>query len=288
MTTNADKLREIVETLRTSDEPLTAKQVAQKAFGSDSQKNSERTAAVLGELAVQGKVFEFPPERSGYGARFGSVKPSDWIAERILGTVKEAGARVTLRKLRESLRKWETRYFDEALGKLVRERKLFYLTVRFKYVLSSPPDPYDYLLPRQVTALKEVLERINRHRKNALSVEDLQAFLNGSIGEKPPHPQASTRPSEDLLREWYHMDLPKRSGLSSIPIPWTWNHYESWCRSNKGAADLAQFQAFLWDLNRAGKVEFIPHSLTQSVPERESEIALRGPHGEVLYYWKWR
>ena len=142
----------------------------------------------------------------------------------------------------------------------MQEKKLFYLTVRFKYVLSYPPDPYDYLLPRQVTALKEVLERVNRHRKNALSVEELQAFLNGATGEKPPHPQASTRLSEDLLREWYHKDLPKRSGLSSIPIPWTWNHYESWCSSNKVAPDLAQFHDLLWHLNRAGKVEFIPHS----------------------------
>ena len=101
MTTNPDERRDVVELLRTSDQPLTAKQVAQKAFGSDSQKTSERTAAVLGELAVQGKVFEFPPERSGYGARFGTVKPSYWVAERILSTVKEAGGRVTLRKVRE-------------------------------------------------------------------------------------------------------------------------------------------------------------------------------------------
>jgi hypothetical protein len=90
------------------------------------------------------------------------------------------------------------------------------------------------------------------------------------------------------LREWYQKDLPKRGGLSSIPIPWTWSHYESWCSSNNVDPDLGQFQDLLRALGREGKVEFIPHSLTQSVPERESEIALRGPHGEVLYYWKWR
>ena len=288
MTTSADLSRDVFELLHGSHSPLTAKQVAQRALGSTSRENSERMAAVLRELTVQGKVFEFPPERSGYGTRFGTVKPSDSLAERILITVKEAGGRVTLRKVRERLRKWETPFFDEALGKLVRERKLFYLTVRFKYVLSSPPDPYDYLLPRQVTALKEVLERINRHRKNALSVEDLQAFLNGSSVLETPPRKASARLSENLLREWYQEDLPKRSGLSTIPIPWTWSHYDSWCRSNKVTPDLGQFQDLLRALGREGKVEFIPHSQTQSIPERESEIALRGPHGEVLYYWKWR
>jgi hypothetical protein len=287
MTTSADMPRDIVELLRASDVPLTAKQVAQKALGFSSSNNIERLEAVLEELKGCGKAFEFPPERTGYGPRFGHVSPAEWLAERIVSSVREAGGRLTLRQVRGSLRKWEAPYFDEALGKLVRDARLFYLTARYKYVLSHLPDPYDYLLPRQVTALREVLERINRHRKHALSVEELQAFLNGA-GETETSPQHAGRLSEELLREWYHKDLPKRGGLSSIPIPWTWNHYESWCRSNKVTPDLVQFQEFIWSLNRVGKVEFIPHSLTQNIPEREAEIALRGPHGEVFYYWKWR
>jgi hypothetical protein len=288
MTASVDLPKDIFELLRTSDGPLTTKQVAQKACGSTSPKSIGTIESILEELLARGSVFEFPPERSGYGARFWWLNPVDWLAERILSTVKESGGRVTLRKLRESLRKWETRYFDEALGRLVRERKLFYLTVRFKYVLSYPPNPYDYLLPRQVTALKEVLERINRYRKNTLSVEDLRAFLNGSTVPETSPIKASARLSEDLLREWYNKDLPKRGGPSSIPIAWTWSHYESWCRSRKVDPDLGYFQDFLRSLGREGKVEFIPHSLTQSIPERESEISLRGHHGEVLYYWKWR
>jgi hypothetical protein len=288
MTTSADLPKDVFELLRGSDVPLTTKQVAHKALGSSSSKNIETVGAALEELQGCGKVFEFPPERTGYGARFGHVSPADWLAQRIVSRVKETEGRLTLRQVRESLRKWETPYFDEALGKLVRERKLFYLTVRFKYVLSSPPDPYDYLLPRQVTALKEVLERINRHRKKALTIKEVQAFLNGSTVAETLPLQASAKPSEDLLREWYHEDLPKRGGLSSIPIPWTWSHYESWCQSNKVTPDLGQFQEFLWSLNRAGKIEFIPHSMTQSLPDKDCELALRGKHGEVLYYWKWR
>jgi hypothetical protein len=288
MTADPDTQKNIFELLRSSDGPLTAKQIAQKACGSTSHKNIETIGAIVGELISQGTVFDFPPERSGYGERFWYVNPTDWLAERIVTIVKEAGGRLTLPQVRESLRKWEVPYFDGALGKLISDKKLFYLTVRFKYVLSSPPDPYDYLLPKHVTALREILERINRHRKNALNIEVLQTFLNGpSLAEILPT-QASGIPSEDLLREWYHKDLPKRGGLSSIPIPLTWNHYESWCKSNNAKPDVEQFQEFMRDLHRAGKIEFISHSMTQSLSERESELSLRGSHGEVLYYWKWR
>ena len=284
-----DHMSEVVaEILATSDQPLTTKQIVRKAFGSISQKNIERMGADLGDLLARGKVFEFPPERSGYGTRFGLVKPSDWLAERLLTVVQEAGGRLTLGQVGQGLRKWERPLFDEALGKLVNERKLFYLTVRFKYVLAYEPDPYDYLLPRQVTALKEILERINRHRKNALTIEEVRALLNDSTVTETSPIETSRSLSEDLLREWYTKDLPRRGGPSSIPITWTWSHYESWCRSRKVEPDLGEFQDFFWSLAREGKIEFISHSLTQSIPERESEISLRGHHGEVLYYWKMR
>jgi len=288
MTADAELPKDISELLRRSDGPQTAKQVAQKAFGSASSEDIEKVTGVFDGLKTCGAAFEFPPERAGYGARFGLVSPADWLAQRIVTAVKEAGGRLTLRQVRESLRKWERQYFDEALGKLVKDGRLFYLTVRFKYVLSSAPDPFDHLLPRQVTALREILERINRHRKNALTIEVLQKFLNGPSPAEIIPTQASGIPSEDLLREWYQKDLPKRGGISSIPIPWTWSHYESWCRSNELTPDLAQFQDFLSSLYRAGKIEFISHSMTQTLSERESELSLRGQHGEVLYYWKWR
>jgi hypothetical protein len=193
-----------------------------------------------------------------------------------------------MRQVRDSLCKWEKPYFDEAMGRLVTDRRLFYLTVNYKYVMSSPPEPYDYLLPRQITALRETLERINRHRKNALTIEDLRTFLNESSSEGIPSVQVSREPSRDLLLEWYQKDLPRRGGLASIPVPWTWSHYESWCISHNTKPDPAKFHDFLWHLHRAGEIEFIAHSMTQGLSDRESELSLKGPHGEVFFYWKWR
>ncbi len=278
----------VLEFLKGSDRPLTPSQVAKEAFGLTSSKGIQAVAGVLEELRVNGDVFEYPSERTGYQIRFACIKPSDWLADKILSKVQQAGGRVTLRQLRESLRKWERPYFDEAMGQLVRDKKLFYLTVRYKYVVSSPPEPYDHLLPRQITTLREILERINRHRKNALTVDDLRTFLNGHNRAEISSFQASGKLSEDLLLEWYHKDLPKRGGLASVPIPWTWSQYKSWCISQNAKADLAKFQDFMRHLHRAGKIELIPHSMTQSLSEQESEVSLEGPRGEVFYYWKWR
>jgi hypothetical protein len=283
-----DQEERILQLIRGSDSPISIKRLSQHVLSSTGKKEAGLLQNTLLSLKTSGQLFEYPPERAGRGVRFGSVTPMDWLSNKIVTMVEEAGGRLTLRQVRESLRKWEAAYFDEALGKLVKDGRLFYLTVRFKYVLSSPPDPCDYLPPRQVTALRVILERINRHRKNALTIEELMTFLNGPDLAEILAVEVSGQPSEDLLREWYHKDLPRRGGLASVPIPWTWVHYESWCSSNKLRSDLAQFQSVIWNLHRAGKIELISHSMTQSLSERESELSLKSQHGEVFYYWKWR
>lgn len=288
MSASAERRKEILELLRGSDAPLTAKQIAKTALGSASATEMQSVSGALAELKVSGDAFEFPPERTGSEVRFWHTAPADWLGERIVSKLKDAGGRLTLRQARSSLRKWETRYFDQALGRLVKEGRLFYLTVRFKYILLSAPTPFDHLLPRQVTALKDILERVNRHRKGTLSLGELRAFLDGSQHVEVATIERSDQPSEDLLCEWYRKDVPRRGGLSSIPIPWTWGRYESWCLSGEVKPDLARFHDFMWSLHRAGKVEFIPHSMTQELSAREAELSLRGQHGEVLYYWKWR
>jgi len=277
-----------LQLIRGSDSPISIKRLSEHVLSSSGKKGLGFLQNTLLSLKTSGQIFEYPPERAGRGARFGSIPPTDWLSNKIVTMVKEAAGRLTLRQVRESLRKWETGYFDEALGKLVKDGRLFYLTVRFKYVLSSPPNPSDYLLPRQVTALREILERVNRHRNKSLTIEEMRVFLDmGNLAKVSPVEDFG-KPSEELLCEWYHKDLPKRGGLSSIPIPWTWVHYESWCSSNKLRPDLTQFQTLIWNLHRAGKIELISHSMTQSLSERESELSLKSQHGEVFYYWKWR
>jgi len=278
----------ILELIRSANTPLTAKQVAQNWLGATGQEKVRIVQILLEELSAAGRTFEFPPQKEGFSKRFGVAPPLEFICGRILSLVEDSGGRITQQGARAALKKWEREYYDQAIGKLAREKKLFYLTVRYKFLVSEPPTPFDHLLPRQVTALREILERINRHRKTALTIEELKTFLNVYDLVKVLPGAVSEKLSEDLLREWYNNDLPRRGGLASVPIPWTWSHYESWCISNKTKPDLGKFQDFMLHLHRAGKIELIAHSMTQSLPDRESEIALKGQHGEVLYYWKWR
>ncbi len=283
-----DDKQRILQLIRESDAPLSSKQVCKTILGSSGKKSIELVQKNLLDLKISGSIFEFPPERAGYEIRFGKVSPTDWLSNKIVTMVKKAGGRLTVTQVRNSLQKWEVGHFDESIGRLVKEGKIFYLTVRFKYLLSAPPSPFDHLLPRQVTAAREILERINRHRQRHLSMEELRTFLDGLADQTAAPTSGSLELTEELLHTWHEQDLPKRGGLTSIPIHWTWSHYEGSCKSGKVKPNLDYFQDFLRNLHRSGKIELIPHSMTQEIPKREMEISLRSQHNEVLYYWKWR
>jgi hypothetical protein len=287
MTEPNDRKKRILRFIRESHSPLSIKQLSEVALGFSGKQAVGIIEGDVANLKVSGQIFEFPPDRAGRGPRFGLVSPADWLAARIIRLVNESGGRLTLKQVKGSLRQWETPYFDEAIGKAVKDERLFYLTVRYKYVLSSRPTPFDYLLPRQVTALKEILERVNRRRKTALALVDMRAFLDGAGASAVPTASASGLPTEDLLAEWYRVDVPRRGGLTSIPISWTWDRYESWCLASGLQPNLGEFQEFMRTLRRNGKIQLIPHSMTQMLSERELELSLRSQSGEVLYYWKW-
>lgn len=288
MSVGVEWQKRILEFVRNSKVPLTSRQIAELGFGLTSGEDVDTVREILDKLKASGDVFLFPPVRTGFAARFGSVSPTDWVGMKIVGMVEEAGGRLTIRKIRSDLGKWEKRYFRRSIEELIKEEQLFYLKVQPKYLFSSPPTPCDHLLPAEAKALKKILEKVNRYRRRTLSLDDLTAFLNGSDGMKGPRVAKSGRPTEDLLREWYEKDLPRRGGPRSIPIPWTCAHYESWCVANRLRPDRVTFQNFMWSLYRAGKVEFIPHGMPQELSAREAKLSLRSQRGQILYYWKWR
>jgi hypothetical protein len=283
-----ERKERILRVIRESDSPLSAKQISDGVFGPSTKTQIEIIQQDLSDLKNSGHVFVFPPERAKGSIRFGHVSPADQLSLRVVRMIEDGGGRLTLTQVRGNLRKWETAYFDEALGKLVRDKRLFYLTVRYKYLLSSPPEPYDHLLPRQLTALREILERVNRHRKSGLALHDLKAFLNGANRSDVSAADKTGQPTEELLHEWYRNDLPRRGGLTSIPIAWTWDRYEAWCLSSSLKPDLGQFREFMRRLYGTGRIELVPHSMTQKLSERELDLSLRSQSGEILYYWKWR
>ncbi len=282
--TGPDLRSRVLEYVGQSAGLSTAGQVA-TALGLNRAGDADRIARVLSELKDADAVFEFPPARSRGMPRFGAVSQLDWVARRILAMVEQAGGRVTLGSVCHRLVTWEAKLSDKAIGRLIKEQKLSYLTVRHKYLVSWRPEPTDHLLPRQTTALREILHRINRHREDPLSWDDLAGLLNRPV--RAGGPGVSAQLTDDQLRVWYAEDLARRGGVTTVPLGWTWKHYEDWCRSNGQEPDLDLFHHRLLELRQAGRIELIPHSMTLPLGESEAFAALRSEHGEVLYYWRW-
>lgn|GEM_PF-2786410 len=275
------------EVVQTADVPLTAKRIAEAVLGSTRQKAAGEVEKVLERLQQFGRVHQFPPKQKGQAVRFASIPPAEWVERRILAKVTNGGGKVTEKQVREFLHKWELTIFDEAMGGLLRSGKLHCLTVRNKYVVSSAPTPFDYLLERQVASLKEILTRINRRRAKPLTFGELRAFLDGSSAQSNRRPVMTGELNEEMLRAWYDEDVPLRGGVTTVPIPWTWEHYVSWCKERGFRANLGQFHEFFRNLFLAHKIELIPHNRTHEIPPREAELALTSPGGEILYYWRW-
>jgi len=272
---------ELAEIIRREGTPLTAKRVAEAALGSSGAKAVRAVEGLLSSLRESGRIHQFPPEQRGWAVRFGSVSPVEWVRGRILNAVKDGSGKVSEKQLKDRLHKWELKVYDEAVGGLVRNGRLHYLAVRYKYVLSSAPTPFDYLLGRQVTALKEILERINRRRTKALTLGELRSFLDGAFA-------APGELSEGMIRAWYDADLPLCGGVTTVPIPWTWKHYVTWCEEHSLQPDLGLFHACFRKLFLTQRIELVPHSGTHDISGDEAQLALSGSSGEVYYYWRWR
>jgi hypothetical protein len=265
--------------------PITIKALAVGLTGSSAQSAVENVETVVRALVRKRRLHEYPPERKGAASRFAVRAPSDWVGERILEAVKSDGGKAAQGSVRKSLKKWEAKLYDKALGDLVKSGRLHSLTLRYKFLMIRKPTPFDHLLPGQVTALKTILERINRHRPEALDLMRLRAFLDGS-----PDTRAETSfvPTDELLAEWYSQDLPRLGGATATPIPWTWKRGEEWCRAHGYKLDPDAFLSRLSDLFKARRVDFIPHSHPHEIPADERKLTVPSPMGEVFYYWRWR
>jgi hypothetical protein len=117
--------------------------------------------------------------------------------------------------------------------------------------------------------------------------QDIRLYAEQLVfdAEKEQQPAELT---DKIWRRWYEKDLPRRGGVSTVPIPWTWRRYVQWCSDNGVRADSDQFLSTLRDLAQSGRIELVPHSLTHQLPPDEVKLCLRGECGETLYYWKWK
>lgn len=271
-----------------SNAPLTAKQLTRYALKSSGSTEVQKTEDSLSRLTHTGSIYEYPPERKGRARRFGKTHPVEWVQNRILEKVDDSNGKVTQNQVKDHLYRWERKYYDEAVGGLTREGKLYELRLKFKYLISYRPTPSDYLLQRHQTALKEILERVNRRRSKPLILEELLAILDGTTVPSRTKPDKSTEITEETLRKWYDEGVRQIGGSPFVPIPETWKRYESFNRKQGLGGSLANFHDLLRNMARTGRIDLMPHSRTHDIPSGEAELALTGSDGELLYYWKWR
>jgi hypothetical protein len=238
------------------------------------------------ELIGSESVFEHPPLRRGGRKRFWKDSPAAWTKTRML-KILATMERLTLRTVREAIPIAYRGLFDEALGSVMREKKVHSLTVRgIKYLTNRTVKPTEYLLRRHVAALTEIIEQLNPHCKRKLRVKDILDFFDEHAGVEPiPHRHGEI--PEELMSKWYREDAARLMGSKSVPIPWTWIRYENWCREQGSGSDLPGFQNRLRQLAHVGKIELVPHGMSEPIEPAELSIAIKTEQGELLYYWKW-
>lgn len=278
---------QILEILAGSDKPLISAQIVGALFGSKKQSCTDEVEQALLELIRSENAFEHPPRRRGERKRFWTESPTALTAARIL-EILATKERLTLRNVREAIPTSYRGFFDEALGSLMREKRVYPLTVgKVKYLLNRAPKPTEHLLRRHLTALKDIVEEVSRRRKAKLSVSEVMRFLDGCETVIEPGMPAPKQIPEKVMSSWYKEDLARLMGSKSVPIPWTWSRYEKWCREQRLEADLPGFHQMLRLLAHAGKIELVPHGMSQPIDPEELPIAIKTDRGELLYYWKW-
>ncbi|MGH8488305.1 MAG: hypothetical protein ACREXS_05415 [Gammaproteobacteria bacterium] len=236
---------------------------------------------LLRQLAGEGRAFEHPVVSPRYWCR-----TAEEYVERALAQALAGGGEWTEGKLRQRFPKAYHDLVDEAIGRLLSAGRLFEGPAKGKTrkLNSRPPVPSEALGTVQIRSLRTMLERINALRRPPLRFEELVAFLDGRLSgsDRPVH---SGRITEELLLRFYAEDLPRREGLKSMPIPWTWRRYVDYCKPAAAVPDREGFHRLLNELSSTGRVALAVHDAPSRLSQEDFEAAERTPEGRVVYYW---
>lgn len=249
-------------------------------------KNDE-LGPLLRQLAREGRAFEHPVGRESRNPspRYWYRTAEEYV-ERALSQALASRGKWTEGKLRQKLPKAYHDIVDEAIGQLVSTGRLFEGPAKGKTrkLSTRPPAPSEALGAAQIRSLRTMLERINTLRRPSLRLEELVAFLDGSLSgpDRPAHPGHIT---EELLLRFYADDLPRREGLKSMPIPWTWRRYVDYCKRAAAVPDRPGFHRLLTDLSAAGRVALAVHDSPSRLSQEDLEAVERTRDGRVVYYW---
>lgn len=260
------------------------------ALGTDLRKASVNVSNLKLEEALQilvdqGQAFHHPPSRKTRNAPpcYFAKSPLQYVEDSLLERV-HAKPQWTESQLREKVPKAYRGFFDEALGNLITAQKLFqYRQGRSTYLAATRPRPTVFLTAKQRSALEKILAHLNEHREVRLDFEHLLAFLDD--GKSAPTQELDRDLREEMLVRWYGEDLPRREGLRSLPILWTWQHYMEWCESRGVRPNGDLLHQLLEGMAAKGHISITAHDSPRDVSEEEAAVLRKDAKGRLNYYW---
>jgi hypothetical protein len=271
------------------DRPLPLSTLGTRLRKSGIPLKNDALRGLLDELVRDGLAFEHPVTRRGR-----NPSPCYWhgsAEEYVRGSVGAALPRQmewSISQLRRLVSKAYHDLLEERLGVLLEEERLFEmpLTGKTRKFRTKRPRAREALTAAQLRSLTSVLPRVNALRQRTLRLEEVLSFLDGEAPSDEERPAGRAEElTEDLLLRFYADDLPRRGGLRSMPIPWTWSRYASHCAARGAATDLAAFHALLRALHGQGRVGLAVHDAPASVPEAKKPLLPAREDGRLLYYW---
>lgn len=277
----------VVEHLARTDAPVPLVTLGTRLRKAGVPVKNNALGELLKRLALEGRVFEHPIGRQSRNPspRYWHRSAKEYV-DRALSEALARGGEWTEAKLRQRLPKAYHDLVDESIGRLLLAGRLFERPAKGKTrkLSTRPPIPSEVLGPAQIWSLRTILERVNALRRPPLRFEELVAFLDGRpLGsDRPAHP---SRITEELLLRFYAEDLPRRQGLKSMPIPWTWQRYVDYCKQAAGVPDRPAFHRLLADLSAAGRVALAVHDAPSRLSQEDLGVVERSPEGRVVYYW---
>ena len=270
--------KRIENTLSESKAPLTKQQICKRLFKSENDSLLKQCTQSLQTLLEETKIFTYPSLRKNSKERYWNISPYQHVKKKMYRLFEKDPKNQTFKSVKGTLSRWELEFFDEALGQLIRGKKIFELKFgRTRYLKGIN------------TLTTELLEWFNPFRNTKLTRVELETFLNGDTVQNAHEVQKRHHAAlgDDMFRKWYEEDRHKRYGLETIPIKWTAGRYLSWCDKNNCVVDIEDFNKRLKTLNREGKVELTHHSMPDQIPEGERKDLFEINHGSIAYYWRY-
>jgi hypothetical protein len=132
-----EEIKSIQEAVKESSTPITARQACKEVFGTEKRVQVTVCDTVLRKLVDDGAAFEHPPIRSKTPIRFWHENLVSRVASQIEQIVSLNSDPPTVNQVRTRIAKCDLPWFDDAVGRLMNENRLYEVNYQRAHRLST-------------------------------------------------------------------------------------------------------------------------------------------------------